>query len=186
MAQTPNSTATPYISAADFLLCYSQSIVGDMLRASPQSPPPSYLAILDTTNPAGAKLDFHLKIGAGDIEAACAVSRRYTPEDLAALTGASQTLLKKLNAARGMWSLTQFLKPMTARLEDVPYAKESAEIIQLLCDGARIFGFDESMDAGLPSVQAPSQSQLVTPNALGYVAPRLFPGTQFGRYYGGE
>ena len=181
MAQTPFSAASSYISPANFLLCYSPSIAANMLRAGPSYPNPSYCAMTDPTNPAGAKLQFHLNIGAGEIEAACAVAQRYTPDDLGALTGVSQDILWKLNAARGMWSLAQFLKPITARMEDVPFAKESFEILQMLRDGELIFGFRETMEAGLPAVQPPNMNQLVTPNALGYVAGRLFPASTFGR-----
>lgn len=185
MAQTPNSAATSYISPVNFLLCYSPSIVGDMLRAGPNYPRPSYLAMVDPTNPAGAKLQFHLDSGAGEIEAHCSVAQRYSPQDLAALNGVSQHELWKLNAARGMWSLFHFLKPITGRPEDVPFAKESWEVLQLLANGDLIFGFVESMSAGLPSVQAANPTQLLTPNALGRVAPRLFPGTWFSRREGG-
>lgn len=179
MAQTPFSAASSYINAPNFLLCYSQDIVGNMLRAGPNYPNPSYMAIIDPTNPAGARLQFHLNTGAGEIEAACSVATRYTPDDLAALRGVSQDMLWKLNAARGMWSLAQFLKPITARMDDVPFAKESTEILQMLQEGELIFGFRESMAAGLVAVQPAAPNQLITPNALGRVAPRLFPGSPF-------
>lgn len=184
MAQTPYSASSSYITAANFLECYSQSIVGDMLRATPDSPPPSYSAIIDPNNPAGARLYKHLKIGAGEIEAYCAVARRYTPDDLTALTGVSRELLEKLNAARGMWSLKQYLQPITARPDDVPFAKESAELLKLLGLGEMIFGFSQSMDAGLPSVVEAQPAALVTPNVISY-AQRLFPTYGSNRLLGG-
>ncbi len=187
MAQTPNSAASSYISPENFLLCYSPSIVGDMLRARPSYPRPSYLAMTDPDNPAGEKLQYHLDAGAGEIEAHCAVAQRYTPQDLDALTGVSQHELWKLNAARGMWSLFHFLKPITGRPDDVPFAKESWEILKMLAIGELIFGFVESMAAGLPSVQPANTRMLVTPNVLQRVGPRLFPGAVFGNQpFGGE
>ena len=155
-----------------------------MLRAGPSYPNPSYCAMVDPTNPAGAKLQKHLNIGAGEIEMRCAVAQRYTPDDLNALTGVSLEILQKLNAARGYWSLAQFLKPITARMEDCPFAKESQEILQMLTEGQYIFGFRESMNAGLPDVQPPNLNALVTPDALSYVSGRLFPSSTFGRNNG--
>ena len=174
MSQTPNSSTAGYCTAADVLECYSQDIVADMCRARPSSPPPSYLALTDSTNPAGARLYKHIRIGAGEIEAACGVSKRYTKDDLEALTGVSQQLLIKLNCARAFWSLAQFLKPITARLEDVPGAKESFELLQMLKNGDLIFSTYESQEAGLPSVNEAQPSLLVTPNCVAY-AQRLFP-----------
>lgn len=177
MPQTSNSIATsetPYVSAAQFLQCYAKPIVADLCRVVPSAPPPSYLALLDQTNPAGIRLYQHLKIGAGEIEAACTVSKRYSPADLNALTGVSQLLLQKLNAARSMWSLAMYLKPLTARPEEVPMAKESAELMMMLKDGVLIFGFLESAEAGLPSVNAPSLPKLITPDVVSR-ANRLFP-----------
>ena len=183
MAQTPDSATTPYITAANFLLLYSQDLVGDMLRVTPTSPPPSYSAMIDSNNPAGSKLLYHLKVGAGEIEAACFVAKRYTKADLQALTGVSQSLLQHLNAARGMWSLFQYLKPLTARPDDVPAVKESFELLTLLKQGELIFGFTESQEAGLPTVVAPQPSVLVTPDVISH-ARRLFPAAGINRLSG--
>lgn len=156
------------------LLCYAQGWLADMLRPYPSAPPPSYLAMCDTTNPAGARLYTHLKIGAGDIESACGQAARYTSEDLNALTGVSQELLIKLNAARAAWSLAQYLKPITARPDEVPGARESFEMLEMLKLGERIFGFYETQAAGLVAAQAANPSMLITANVVSY-AQRLFP-----------
>jgi hypothetical protein len=176
MAQTSNSSDSPYLTAREMFLCYSPSIVADMLRPKtvPNAPPPSYLAMCDLTNPAGAALWFHLKIGAGEIESACAIAKRYTPLDLAALTGVSQVLLKKLNAARGMWSMCHQLQPLTANPDNVPMALESMELLKELRDGMKIFTFEETQAAGLPSVVPPNPAALVTGNVISRAA-RLFP-----------
>lgn len=174
MPQTPYSSSAPYVTAAESLEMYSQQLVADVLRPTPNAPPPSYLAILNPNSVAGARWLTHLKVGAGEIEAACTVARRYTPDDLAALTGVSAILLKKLNAARAFWSLMQYLKPLTARPEEVPMAKESWELMKLLQSGEWIFGLLESAEAGLPHVQGAQPSQLLTPNVV-RTAQRLFP-----------
>lgn len=172
--QTPHTTDVPFAKAQDVLACYAQGIVADLCRVTPNSPPPSYLALLDNTNPAGKRLYKHMQIGAGEIQSFCSVSKRYTVEDLQALTGVSQELLIKLNCARAFWSLANYLKPITSRPEDVPFAKESYDLLILLRDGERIFSFYESESAGLPTVNEAQPSQLITPNVVGY-ARRLFP-----------
>lgn len=181
MAQTSLSATSAYVTAQQFLLCYAPTIVADLLRplTNPTGPPPSYLAMCDATNPAGIKLLMHLKIGAGEIESKCARTKRYLPLDLQALTGVSQTLLQKLNAARGMWSLCQNLKPLTARPDEVPMATESAMMLEELNQGYAIFTFDETIEAGLPSVQEARPNMLLTPNVVRR-AYRLFPNSQLG------
>ncbi len=182
MPQTPNSSLDAYVVPQDFFLCYAPTIVADLLRplTNPSGPPPSYLAMCDPRNPAGVKLLKHLNIGAGEIEASCARTKRYVPLDLKALTGVSQTLLQKLNAARGMWSLCQNLKPLTARPDDVPMATESEAMLIELRDGMKIFTFEETEEAGLPSVVPARPNALLTPNVVRR-AYRLFPDSQLGR-----
>lgn len=175
MAQTTNSSSVPYCTAPQFFVYYAYQLAADMIRPQPAAPRPSYLAMIDPANPAGKTLLTFLLQGAGDIEAACIVSARYSPADLQSLGGASAAMLQKLNAARSMWAIYQRLKPGTARPEDVPFAVESEKLLQLLRDGERVFSFVETAQAGLPSVSPPQPSMLVTGNIVGR-ASRLFPG----------
>lgn len=181
MAQTSNSATTPYVDATAFFQCYAPTIVADLLRPkwNPSAPPPSYLAMLDSTNPAGAQLLFHLKVGAGEIESACAIAQRYLPADLQALTGVSAIMLQKLNAARAMWSLAHTTRPLTARPDDVPFAAESYKMLEELRDGQKIFTFEETEAAGLPDVQPANPAMLVTPNLVAR-CNRLFPNSPIG------
>lgn len=185
MPQTPNSADTPYVTHAQLLEFYSKDIVADLLR-TPQLnyPPPSYLAILDSNNYAYQKLLKHLMTGAGQIEAACGIARRYSKLDLQALTGASAALLQKLNAGLGIWSLSQLMKPMTARPDDVPMATECMKLLEALRDGAMIFSFTETQEAGLPKVVEANPGRLLTPNVVGQ-AIRLFPNYGLNRLVGG-
>lgn len=176
MPQTTASSTTPYCSAEKFFQFFAPQLAADVLRATPDAPRPSYMAMLDSTNPAGAKLLVFLSRGAGEIEAVCAIARRYSPADLQALSGMSATLLQGLNAARTMWALYQRLKPGSARPEDCPGAKESEAMLRDLRDGQKIFTFEETMDAGLPSVQPADANRLLTPNVVSR-AYRLFPGS---------
>lgn len=171
---TPASTTTPYVTAEQFFTYYAYQLAGDMLRATPESPRPSYLAMLDQTNPAGEKLYTFLLYGAGEIESVCLIAKRYQAADLQALTGASAEFLRALNAARSMWAMYRRLKPGTARPEDVPGCKESMEVMKALRDGEMIFGFLETQEAGLPTVNQAQPQQLLTPNVVAR-ASRLFP-----------
>lgn len=184
MPQTSNSSSTPYCNAFLALQFYARQIWADTLKVIPESPRPSYLAMLDPTNPAGQRLYTYLGKGAGEIESYCVIGKRYVPLDLQALTGVSQTLLQSLNAARALWCAYQFLKPGSARPQDCPGAVESAELLKALAMGERIFTFVESENAGLPSVQQASPAQLVTPNVV-RKAQRLFPDTYLNRLLGG-
>jgi len=174
VAQTSNSAATPYVTAPQFFEFYAPQLAADVLRASPDAPRPSYLAMCDSTNPAGKKLLAFLSRGAGEIEAAVAVSARYSAADLQALTGVSLALLQGLNSARAMWCLYQRLKPGSARPDDCPGAKESSEMLELLRNGERIFSFVESEQAGLPTIFQAAPQNLLTGYLVGRTS-RLFP-----------
>lgn len=175
MPQTTNSSSVPYCSAPQFFTFYAYQLCADMLRAQPEAPRPSQLAMLDPTNPAGQKLLSFLQLGAGEIEAACSVSARYSPADLNALGGVSQVTLQRLNAARTMWAIYQRLKPGTARPDEIPFAVESEKLLENLRNGERVFSFVETQQAGLPSVNPPDPTLLITGNIVGR-ASRLFPG----------
>ena len=168
MPQTSNSASQPYLSAPQLFGFYAQQLIADMLKANSNSPRPSYLSMIDPANPYGMKLIQHMSLGAGELESACSVAKRYTPLDLQNLTGVSQILLQGLNAARALWSLYAILKPGTARPQDCPRAVESAQMLKELRDGEKIFTYVESEQAGLPSAQAvnpwallPGQSTIV-------------------------
>lgn len=183
MALTPLSSSTPYITAAQVFDYYSRSIVADFLKATPTAPRPSYLAMVDPTNPAGIRLLRFLGRGAGEIESHCLMGKRYQPADLAALTGNSAAFLQGLNAARGMWFGYQATKPGTARPEDCPGAVESLEILKALKAGDQIFGFDETADAGLLDTQTGDPAKLQSSQVVNEAA-RFF-GTGGREQWGG-
>lgn len=182
---TPNSSAAPYCTAVQFFDFYARQLAADMLRASPDGPRPSYLSMIDPQNPVGARLNYFLGKGAGEIEAACTKGHRYNPADLNALNGMSAVLLQGLNAARAMWGLYQRLKPGSARPQDCPAAAESEAMLKELRDGNMIFAFAETQDADLVGVQPPNPSQLVTANVVAR-AYRLFPGYGSNSYPYGD
>ena len=162
MAQTPLSSSSAYVTAAQVFNFYSRSIVADVLKALPTSPRPSYLAMLDATNPAGARLLEFAKRGAGEIESYCLLGKRYQPVDLAALTGVSATFLQGLNAAEAVWFGYQATKPASADRKDCPGALEALNVLEALGKGDRIFGLDETAEAGLIATSLPNPGQLAS------------------------
>lgn len=185
MAQTPAGTATPYCSVAILFQFHDFQQVADALRDGDQ-PRPTKLRLLDATSAEGLQLTKVLLAASGELEGACRVANRYSPLDLAALTGSGLARMQKIVADLAFWSIVQFRQPATADPKAVPGAWQALEELDRLRDGDRIFGFVESGNAGLPSVGQPDDSQ--RPNAVTVQAGRIFGGhggTTLSRYRGG-
>lgn len=157
--------------------------VADMLRNG-TDPRPSIGEMLNSSSTAGSMLNSFLLAGAGRIESVCLIGRRYTPEDLQALTGASAQMLVKLNADVSFWQLNQRRQPVSSDPRNVPGAMDAVELMKALRDGEAIFGFVESANAGLPDVVQASPNALMTPNAVRQ-AQRLFPNVYLNNLLGG-
>jgi hypothetical protein len=179
MPQTPLSTATPYCTNVQFFQFYKSGAVRDTLRVTPDSPPPSLMAMQDATNPAGAMLLTHLQGASGVVESNCQVGNRYLPVDLQALTGATQTLLQRITASWAMWTLYQSLKPGAAKIDDSPGASWAQEMLNHLAKGDRIFSTIQAGAAGLPSI-VPTTAPDGGPKGLVRRANPVF-GTHGGR-----
>jgi len=93
----------------------------------------------------------------GRIDSALTVARIYSTADLAALTGNSLALLKRITCELAMAFLIgrrqeKFLDEAIARVE-----QKSEEYLDRLRKGERLFGgSEEAKDAGLPSVDGPT------------------------------
>lgn len=187
MAQTPNSTATPYCSAAVLFQFHDWQQIADMLRDG-ESPRPTKMRLLDATSTEGAQLVNMLLAASGELESACQVGARYSPADLAALTGAGLLRLKKLTADLAFWLICEFRQPATADPKSIPGAAKALEALEQLKDGKRIFSFTESGTAGNPSVGTPDTSKMPDPGSILNRASRLFIGhdgvTGGGRFRG--
>lgn len=114
----------------------------------------------------------HLKAASGLLEAACLKGGRYTPTDLAALTGNSMELLKRIVCWLAIASMSRFKTRTKGDDEEIHWAQD---VLQALADGERIFAFQETMDAGIPdNVQmAPPNSQQEA-DRVSVQAERLF------------
>lgn len=186
MAQTPFSTITPYCSASDLFVFHDSNQCADMLRDGTGARP-TVADMLDANTTVGAMLYKFLLSAAGRVESTAIVGLRYSPDDLNGLigsgTGAEQILIK-LNADVAFWQLCQRRQPNASDPKNVPGAMEAAEFLKLLSEGEAIFGFQESAEAGLPSVVPPNPNNLLTPNVVGR-AYRLFPNYGLNNLFGG-
>jgi len=88
-----------------------------------------------------------LMAASGEVEAACAVSRRYLPSDLLALTGVSQARLHLLVAR--IVVVLAYGRRVDLKVEQPWLVQWVEDALHALRDGQRIFGFTETMDAGL-------------------------------------
>ncbi len=158
MAQTPLSTATPYCSALKLFTYHDAQQCADMLRDG-DGPRPSRLCILDPTSDPGAVLLEILLGASGELESACLIGDRYSPTDLGALTGSGLQRLTKLVADLAFWTLAQRRQPSSADPEKVPGAKQALAELDRLRNGERIFGLQESANAGLPDVSEPEPTR---------------------------
>ncbi len=171
MAQTPTGTATPYCSALELFAFHDRNQCADLLRDG-DGPRPSPLEMLDGTSTAGGLLVTLLLAASGEFESACLVGKRYSPDDLAALTGSGAQRLKKLVGDLAFWTLTQRRQPGTADPKKVPGAETALEALKQLKDGEYILGLVESAAAGLPGTSDPQPTD--RPDSLVNEAGRFF------------
>jgi hypothetical protein len=139
---TPLTSATAYCDGPTFVIFHDWRTAGDLLVDDDTR-------LADATAVASsATLATLLLAASGEVEAACLVSGRYTPDDLNALTGSTQAFLQKLVADLAYWRMMQRRWP-DADVANVPGAKSALEMLDRLRLGERIFGLQEVADAGL-------------------------------------
>lgn len=171
MAQTPNGTATPYLTVARFFAYRDWHQVADMLRDGDE-PRPTKLCLLDSTSDEGSQLLMLGLAACGELESACFIGNRYSTADLAGLTGSGKGRMEKLVADLWFWACVQRRQPGTGDPSRVPGALQALQELDRLRDGERIFGLQESGDAGLPSTVTPDINQ--RPYEVTHLADRLF------------
>lgn len=168
MTMTVNSGASPYCSAANFVVFFDWRTFAQL--ASDTDTPLASSAALQ----ASPVLAAQLSIGAGLIETAVTVSQRYDPADLAVLaatTTNSAYMLFELNAslaAAGMFG---------RRFEGAPpEIKEKIDNailkLQALEEGVNIFGFSQVQQAGIISDYKETPYDVQQRNLPSWVARR--------------
>lgn len=136
-----------YASPADLTARFDENTIKDL--ASDTGEP-----VADITN--DQKVLAALADASGRIDSALTVSRMYTPVDLAALTGNSLALLKRIVCSLAMAYLIE-RRPEKYGGEGVSAAKKDAEeFIDRLRKGERLFDVEAAKDAGLPEIDGPT------------------------------
>jgi hypothetical protein len=113
-----------------------------------------------------------LRDASGMVEAACLMSRRYTPADLAALTGVTAHLLCRLVADLAMGLLIQF-KPNL----NVPYPASyqvALDTLERLSRGERIFSTVEHAQAGVVESVVETPRDVDNRNMVTKISDRFF------------
>lgn len=160
---TVTTSSSSYCSAAVFLKLYDARVIGDLVKDD---------GTRDASPSANANLAFALLAASGAVEAACLPAGRYTPTDLAALTGAGQALLQQAVAALAM----QMLRSRRARPDDkpLPEYEQTQKLLEALRKGELCFGFTEVQTAGQLSAQADDYQARRTANGVVFQASPYF------------
>lgn len=118
-----------------------------------------------------ANVQAALDYASGEIEAACLVAGKYTPTDLAALTGMSAAFLQGLCCDLAVWHLLVRRYPTVQPTEAYKLAQEMLSRLRL---GERIFGLQEQADAGLPNTTYTTQANIDTQRLNTTLSSRYF------------
>lgn len=173
MPQTPLSASTPYCTVSQLILHHDWQQVADRARDG-DTDRPAKADLSNTGTDAGLIVAAALLAATGDLESACLVGKRYTPSDLAGLTGASAARLQEIVAHLAFWKLSQRRLSSSADPKTTPGASQALEELDRLRDGQRIFAFTESAEAGLPETIDPEPDSESRLNGVVHKARRLF------------
>lgn len=142
---TPVSNPSSYCTPSDFLDRYDWRFVAELM--SDEGIQPDRLTLVTPGTGPNQRLQALLDSAAGEVEAACLVASRYTPTDLAGLTGVAAKFLKQLVADLAI-GLAGFRRPHLDK--PIPPQVERADAqLDRLRKGQSIFGIQETMDAGV-------------------------------------
>src|SRR6516164_9420278 len=142
---TPNSSSTPYATAADLLVRQDVGLVGQLAADG-------YVAtsaqILDPTSVPGQNVYTALLSASGEVEYSATRGQRYQPSDLASLTGASQSFFKQIICDIAMMYLYDRRDGQNPPDNVIEKYKRAQDFMQKLVDGATVFGDLENQAAG--------------------------------------
>ena len=162
---TPVSSATSYCSATDFFKYVDVRMIRDLVRDDGTRANQADAA----TDPV---LTEALLAASGLVESACLVGNKYTPTDLAALTGASQAFLRMTVAWLAAGLILE--RRMYADREFPAGVEKANERLQQLREGVRIFGLQSVMDAGNSNTTFMVESDWERLNLATFQADRFF------------
>ena len=167
MVKTIQSAASAYCTVAQALTYHDLREWGDITSVNGTR--------LSSGSLAGdTKLAAWLKRASGDVELAARVAQMYQPEDLTLLASSGTNggeVLIGLVADLAFWHAW---KHRGRKIEEVEGAKEALDLLQLLREGQRIFGFLENADAGLLQSDVETARDVEIRNGIVFQAERFF------------
>ncbi len=169
MAQTPQTSASPYCTAAQVTYYCDPRTLGQLLADNGAMLTPAQVLT------SGILAQF-MAAASGTIESIASRAEKYFPADLAAIqagAGNGAALLAKI--AVGLTLADVFrrrpdMMPETAKA----VAQEAEEWLEALGSGERCFGTVESQAAGIPSHQRETRQDVANRNGAAYQARRMF------------
>lgn len=148
-----------YALPEDFLKRYDARIFGDIVRDDGEQATAAELL-------SDANLQAALDDASGDIEGACLVGERYTPTQLAALTGNSQSLLIRICCDIAVAFLLR-RRPSSDPDQDIRQLELAETHLVRLRRGEQVFFQGDEVDAaGVPDTTGPTTVQLQSLNTI--------------------
>ncbi len=154
-----------YAASTDLTARYDANMVADL--ASDDGTPVADLA-------ADAKVQAALDDASGQIDAAVTVARVYSTTNLAALTGNSLALLKRITCDLAMYYLMARRPEKYGKNLSEFYEKADA-YLESLRKGNRVFAVEANLDAGLPTIDGPGASDYQRLNLLPDRTKNFYP-----------
>lgn len=155
-----------YAQGSDLASRYDARLIGDLCEDAGTRVPANGV-------PHDPNVIIALNDAASMINAACQVSQRYTQAQLAALTGADQNLLYRLNCDLAFVFLCQ-RRGVKPPMYDEAF-KRSDELLTRLKQGELIFDVPGNVGSGTETINFISQVQYSTLQLLRDADPKLFP-----------
>lgn len=173
MAQTPNTSLTPYLTGMElFSFCDLRTVadyVGDHgQRYGGTDPDPAIVA----ASPILLELT---KAASGELESAAFVSEAYSPTDLQAIlafNGNGAAKIRELVA--GLLLRRLFRRRPQKQPPQMDVVDEAEQWLALLAEGKRIFGTLEASQAGLPDVHVESPAEHQARRGMVTIGNRFF------------
>jgi hypothetical protein len=165
MAKTVDTSAATLCPVLAFLDRVDHRTVGDLASDDGERIPagslPSHPTVL------ACLLD-----ASGQVEQACQVGKRYSPADLAALTGVGRAGLYRLVTRLAMLLLFERRPDRELKVPEV--VRQALDDLQKLRDGELLFPFVEAQDAGLPTAEIETAEQVEARGGIVQASSRLF------------
>lgn len=142
------SSATSYASGSDLVKYHDARRIGDLISDTDTR-------IASASVPANAVVTAALLRASGEVEMAAQVGGKYTPTDLAGLTGAAAEALIGLVCDLAVWHIEK-RRARGITPADVPGAAEAYEVLAALREGNLVFPTANAIDAMTQEVVEPT------------------------------